>query len=146
MGQEEVAAAVEAVHYPLIHDGLIGGVCAFVAKTDQVQRHGRSKLKFIVVAHPAGELLREFDVTADVVLQTFYSVVADHKPQLYRAETTAELDMPVAVVDDRARFCSLIAQVFGQDAERLNERFAVGDPEAAAVEVGEHPFMRIEIV
>src|ERR1039458_8938541 len=83
---------------------------------------------------------------ANVVLQAFDSVVADHEPELQRAEAASELDVPVAVVDDCARLGSLIPQVLGQNAQRLNQRLAVGDPEAVAVEVGEHPLMRIEVV
>ena len=81
-----------------------------------------------------------------MVLQAFHAIVADHEPQLQRAEAAAELNVPVAIVDHRARFRGLVAQVFRQNAQRLDERLAVGDPEAVAVEVGEHPLMRIEVV
>src|SRR5579862_3262942 len=83
---------------------------------------------------------------ANVMLQSFDAVMADHEPQLQRAETASELDVPVAVVDDRSRFACLIAKIFGQDAQGLNQRLAVGHPETAAVKVGEHPFMGIEVV
>ena len=83
---------------------------------------------------------------ANVMLQAFDAVVADHEPQLQRAEAASQLNVPVAVVDDCSRFGGLIPQVFRQDAQGLNQRLAVGDPEAVAVEVGEHPFMRIEVV
>ena len=141
VGEEEIAAAVETVH-----DGLIGGVSAFVAEAHKIQRRRSGQFEVFVCRDPLGELLRQLHVAANVVLQAFDAVVADHEPQLQRAEAAAELDVPVAVVDDRSRFGGLIAQVFGQDAERLNERFAVGDPEAVAIEVGEHPFVRIEVV
>jgi len=64
--QIEIAALVEA-----IHNGLIDRVAAAMAKTDKIQRRGRSDLKLFVFADPGGELLREFDVAADVTLQTF---------------------------------------------------------------------------
>ena len=54
--------------------------------------------------------------------------------------------MPIAIVDYRTGFCSLIAQIFRQNAQGLNQRFAIGDVETVAIEVGEHPFVRIKSV
>jgi hypothetical protein len=109
--EKEIAAAIQP-----IHDGLIRRVSGFVAEADQVQRGGGSEFEVLVVAHPASELLRQFDVAADVVLQAFHAVVANNKPELKRAETAAELDVPIAIIDYRARFRGLVAQVFRQDA------------------------------
>jgi TolB-like protein len=53
VGEVKVAAAVQA-----IHDGLIGGVSAFVPEADQIQRRGCGQFEAIVVAHPLCELLR----------------------------------------------------------------------------------------
>ena len=63
VGEEEGSAAVEGGH-----NRLIDGVSALVTETNQVQRNGRGELKILVVADPAGELLCEFNVAADVVL------------------------------------------------------------------------------
>src|SRR5271165_6243046 len=52
--------------------------------------------------------------------------------------------MPVTIVNYRARFRSLVAQVLGKYAQRIDQRLAVCNIEAIAVEVGEHPLMRIE--
>ena len=82
----------------------------------QVQRHRRCQFEIFILAHPVRECLSQLHVAAYVMLQAFDAVMADHEPQLQRAETAAELNMPVAIVDDRARFRSLIAQVFRQDA------------------------------
>ena len=65
----------------------------------------------------------------DVGAQALGAVVADDEPELEGAEAPAERHVPVAVVDDRARVGRLVAQVFGQDAERVDQRGAVGDPE-----------------
>ena len=51
-----------------------------------------------------------------------------------------------AVVDDRAGFGGLIAQVFGQYAESLDQGSPVGDKETIAIKVGEHPLVGIEAV
>ena len=71
----EIATLVEA-----IHDGLVERVAGTMAKTDEIQRRRRGEFKLCVVAHPRCELLREFDVAADVMLQAFDSVVANHEP------------------------------------------------------------------
>ena len=106
VGEEEIAAAVEA-----IHDGLIGGISGFMTKTNQIQRDGRCEFEVfvIVMAHPIGELLRQFHMAANVVLQTLHAVMADHEPELERAEAATELDVPVSIVDYCSRFRGLIA-------------------------------------
>ena len=70
----------------------------------------------------------------------------DHKPKLERAKTAPELDVPVAIINHRARFRGLVAQVLRQNRQRLDQLLAVGDIEAVAIEVGEHPFVRVEAV
>ena len=52
--------------------------------------------------------------------------------------------MPVAIVEHRSRFGSLISQIFRQDAERVDQSLAIGDIETVAVKVGEHPLVRVE--
>ena len=84
VGEEEITTAVEA-----IHDGLIGGVSGFVAKANQIQRDGSREFEIFVLAHPVGELLRQFYVAANVVLQAFDAVMADHEPELERAEAAS---------------------------------------------------------
>ena len=54
--------------------------------------------------------------------------------------------MPVAIVDHRTRFRRLVPQILRQDAQRLNQRLPIRDPETTAIEIRAHPFMRIEIV
>lgn len=75
----KIAAVVEA-----IHEGLVGGVAGAMAEADKIQRSGRGQLELAIalaiVADPGGESLGEFDVAANVMLQTFDAVVANHKP------------------------------------------------------------------
>src|SRR5437879_31475 len=83
---------------------------------------------------------------ANVVLQAFNPVVADHEPELQRAEPPSQLYVPVAVVNHRSRLRGLIPQILRQNAQGLNQRLSIGYPEAAAIKVRAHPFMRVEIV
>ena len=54
--------------------------------------------------------------------------------------------MPVPVIEDRARLRGLVLQVLGRDRERTDESVAVRDPETVAVEVREHPLVRVEAI
>src|SRR5579864_2482793 len=76
----EVAALIEA-----FHDGLIDSVAGAMAKADKIQRHWRGEFKLTIVlaivAHPGCELLRKFDMAANVILQAFDSIVTNHKPE-----------------------------------------------------------------
>src|SRR5208282_5902694 len=90
------------------------------------------------------ELLSQAHVLANVMLQAFDPVMPDHKPTLERAKTASELDVPVAIINDGAGFRLLVSQGFRQHGERLDQVLAVGDVEDIAIEVGEHPFVRVE--
>src|SRR6185437_4417059 len=92
------------------------------------------------------ELLRQPHVLANMELQPFNSVMPQHEPQLERPKATAERYLPVTVVDDRARFSCLITQIFRQHAEGLDQSFSIGHVKAIAIEIGEHPLVRIEAV
>src|SRR5437763_13562530 len=83
---------------------------------------------------------------ANVMLQSLHSVMPDHKPQLQRAKPATQLNVPVAIIYDVSRFRSLISQILRQYAECLDQGLPVRYPEAAAIEIGKHPLMRIEIV
>src|SRR5208283_37366 len=137
--QVQSAALVEAVHQPLI-----ALVPATKSEARQVQRHRRSQLKAIVLLHPFGKLPRHLDVLADVVLKTFHAVITNDEPQLQGTKPAPERDMPVPVVEHCTGFRGGVAQVFWQDAQSIDERLPFGDEETVAVEIGEHPFMRIE--
>src|SRR5450755_3538233 len=78
------------------------------------------------------------------MLQALDAVVTNYKPQFKRAKTASELDVPVAIVNHRAGFRRLVAQVLRQNGERLDQVLSIGDVEYVAIEVGEHPFMRVE--
>ena len=139
VGQVELTAAVEP-----LQQAAVGVVAGLEAKADQVQRRGRGQLEARVVPHPGGELLGQLDVAPHVMLQTLHAVVADDEPQLERPEAPAKLNVPVAVVEDRARLGGLVLEVLRQDAQRAQEAGALGHPEAVAVEVGPHPLVRVE--
>src|SRR6266536_3750904 len=117
--QIKVATGIEA-----IHQSLVRLISRAQSEADQVELGGRGQLETRIGAHPFDQLLGKPYVLADVLLQAFDSVVPDHKPQFERAEPAPELNVPVAIIDDRARFCGLVSQVFRQHRERLDEMLA----------------------
>src|SRR3984957_6658908 len=141
MGEKKIAAAVQA-----IHDGLVRCISAPVAKAHEIQWCRCGEFEIFVMAHPFCELLRHLHMLADVVLQAFHAVMANDKPQFQRTKTAPKLNVPVAVVDGGASLGGVIAQILWQDTQRLDKRFAIGNPETVAIEVGEHPLMRVEVV
>src|SRR5882672_5791938 len=141
MRQIDVAAAVE-----LFHQRLIDRVSAEMTKAYEVQRNRGSQFKSWVRPDPSRKLVGQPYVLANVMLQALDTVVANHEPQLERPEPAAELNVPVAVVKNRAGFAGLVLQIFRKHAQSLDQRPAVGKKERAAIEVGEHPLVRIEAV
>lgn len=73
--QIQIAALIET-----IHDGLVDGVATAMAKADKIQGRGCGEFELFVFADPRCKLLREFDVTSNMILQTFDAVVANHEP------------------------------------------------------------------
>jgi hypothetical protein len=92
-----------------IHQFLIHFVPALVTKADQVERRGRCQFESRIVLHPNCELLRQFNVTPNVILQAFDAVVTDHEPEFQGAKSAAERNLPVAIIDHCSRFCGLVA-------------------------------------
>src|SRR5579862_8131496 len=80
------------------------------------------------------------------MLQAFDTIVTQDEPQLERTEAPAERNLPIAIINHSARFRRLVAQVFGQHAQGLDERLPVRNVEDIAIEVGEHPLVRVEAV
>src|SRR6266436_4742621 len=146
MREVEVAAAIQPLHQELIGTILVRTISRAQTEADEVELRGCGEFETRIVAHPGGELLRQAHVFANVVLQAFDPVMPDHEPKLERTKTAPELDMPVAIVNDGAGFRCLIAQVLRQDRTRLDQVLPVGDVEEIAIEVGKHPFMRVEAV
>ncbi len=115
-------------------------------KQTRFERRGRGELEPVVRGDPRRELLGERDVAPHVVAQPLDAVVPDHEPELERTKPPAERDVPVAVIDHGARLRRLVQKILGEDAQRLDQRVSVGDVEAVAVEVREHPLVRVETV
>ena len=140
-GHRHLAILIELLRH-LVGDFIAIDVC----HADQVDGALVSEL-------PAGiglDLLLEpfgpLQMLGDQSPQTIDPVVADDKPQLEGTEAPTQRDVPVAVVDHLARFARLVAQVFGQDAERLDQRLAITHPEGIAIEADKHPLVRVEAV
>src|SRR6266496_5869470 len=141
MGQIKIATSVQCVH-----EALVGLVARPQPETNQVQRRGNGQLKTRVAADPARELLGQPDVLADMELQSFDSVIAKHEPQLQRAKPAAERNVPIAIIDDGPRFRGFVPQIFGKNAERLDQYLAVRNVKTVTIEVRKHPFVRIEAI
>ena len=78
-------------------------------------------------------------------LNAFDAEPPKHEPELH-ARNAGPTELPVAIVDHRARLRRLVPQVLGHDAQGVDQRPAVGHKEATAIEIREHPLVRIEAV
>src|SRR5258708_10247916 len=120
--QINVTAAVE-----LFHQRLIDRVSAAMTKADEVQRDRGSQFESWIRPNPSRKLVGQPYVLANMMLQALDAIVPNHEPQLERPEAAAELDVPVAIVKNCARFAGLILQVFGKYAQSLDECSAIRD-------------------
>ncbi len=141
VGEIGLAAEVDP-----LEDGLVGGLTAAVAEADQIERRREGEFEIGMGLNPAGELLGQCDMAADVVLQSFPAVVAQDEPELEAAEAAAERNLPVAVIDHSARLGRPVAQIFRQNGQGADEGATVADEHAVAVKIGEHPLVRIGAV
>ena len=83
-------------------------------KQTRLSGAGAASSKSGVLVDPAGELLRQGDVLDAPFLQPLHAVVADHEPQLQRAEPSAQRDLPVAVVDHAPDSVALLRRYSGR--------------------------------
>src|SRR5260370_6226510 len=156
MREVEVAAAIQSLHQELIgmilvrmilvRTILVRTICRAQPEADEVELRGRGEFEARILAHPGGELLGETHMLANMVLQSFDPVIADDEPKLECAKAAPELDVPVAIINDSAGFRCPVAQVLRQDRKRSDQVLSVNDVKAVAIEVGEHPFVRVEAV
>ena len=111
VGQEHLAAVVEPLQQR--HGGDVGVdvVGPPGPQADQAERVRRDDVEPLVGLGPAGQLLGQGDVAADVGAQALGAVPAEDEPQLQRTEPAAERDLPVAEVDDGAGLGRGVAQV-----------------------------------
>src|ERR1700751_3110483 len=117
-----------------------------MAEENEIQWCWSREFEARIGSHPRRKLLRELHVPAHVMPQALHAVVTNNEPQLQRSKPPAQRDLPVAIVNHSTRFCSPVAQVFWQHAQRANERCSVAHVEAVAIEIREHPLMRIKAV
>src|SRR5512134_4040905 len=110
-----------------LQEALVQRIAADVPETDEIERRGSGELEARGLLDPGFEFLRELDVPPDVTLEPFDAVVTDHEPELQSPEAAAKRDLPIAVVEDRAGFRGLVAQVLGKDRESPDQGGPVGD-------------------
>ena len=122
MREVKLAAAIQPLHQKLIGliltglilTGLILTGLTLISLTlismtscaqpeaNKIELGGRGEFEARIIAHPGGKLLGQAHVLANVVLQAFDPVMPDHEPKLERAKAASELDVPVAIINDRA--------------------------------------------
>src|SRR5450432_1392627 len=83
---------------------------------------------------------------ADVILQALDSILPNHEPEFERAKSAPQGNLPVTIVDHRARIRGLIAQVFWYYTQTLDQGIAIGHIKTTAIGVGKHPFVGIEAI
>ena len=141
MREVEVPAAIQTFQQLLIRS-----VSCPQPEANEIELMWGGKFKARIFTHPFGELLRQSNVLANVMLQSFNAIMPEHEPKLERPEPPPKLNVPVAIINDCARFRCLVAKEFRQHRKGLNQVLAVSHVKDVAIEVGEHPFMRIKAV
>src|SRR5579872_2594148 len=81
-----------------------------------------------------------------VILKALNPVMANDEPQFQRAKSPAERNLPIPIIENRSRLGGFVPQILRKDAESLDQSLAIRDIKAVAIEIGEHPLMRIERV
>ncbi len=79
--------------------------------------------------NPVRQSSGECHMLANVMADSLGTVGTENEPQLQGPEPAAERNVPIPVVDDFSRFRCLVPQIRGQDAQRFDERLAVGNVE-----------------
>src|SRR6202161_4874298 len=82
----------------------------------------------------------------NVKLQSLDAVVTYDEPEFQRAESSAQWHEPSAIFEYDIRSRRLVSQVLRKDIEGSRQRPAIGHKETTAIEIREHPFVRIEAV
>ena len=82
----------------------------------------------------------------NVKLQSLDAVVTYDEPEFQRAESSAQWHVPIAIFEYDIRSRRLVSQVLRKDIEGSRQRPAIGHKETTAIEIREHPFVRIKAV
>ena len=104
VGEVHVARRVdppEQLLVPAVERARVARECRrLVPEADEAERRGRRHDEPGFGQHPGAETFRQRDVVPQHRPETLDAVASDHEPELEGAELPAELDAPVAVVDD----------------------------------------------
>lgn len=149
-GQLVVEPGVHQVDPPRTVDGiqdpLVDVISPFVPEADQVQRCRCRQLKLGILLNPTSELLGEPDVMPDMMAQSFDAIVTDDEPELESSKASPQRHLPVSVIYHGPAFAGRIPQVFRKYAQCADQIGPSGHPEAIAIEIHEHPFVRVEAI
>lgn len=83
------------------------------------------------------------DVLSDMLLEVLHSVQPQDEPKLERSEPSSERDLPVAVIGSGALL--VVFQVKRVDVEGVDDPPRFLEPHRGAVEVDQHPLVRVEV-
>src|SRR5262245_49921995 len=85
-------------------------------------------------------------MTPHVVPQPLNPIVPDDKPQLQSTETPAQRDVPVSIVKHSTGISRAVTQILRHNTQCPNQCLSVSHIETIAIEIGEHPLMRVEAI
>src|SRR6476619_5976262 len=111
-------------------------------KAHQTERHRRQQLEVRTTPDPLCQLLGQRDVIPDHGAKTLDAVAAQHEPELERAKSASQLNSPIPEVHHLLVLRG--AEILGSYAEGAEQGLAVADVVGAAVEVDQHPLVRVE--
>ena len=80
----------------------------------------------------------------NVMTEPFCTVAAQYPPQFECAKPTSQWHVPVAIVDNLPGIRCFISKIGRQDTQRIEQRFAISDPEHIAVEIRKQPLVGVE--
>src|SRR4051812_11488066 len=111
-------------------------------KAYQPERNRRHDLEVGALPDPGLELLGKANVSTYQLAKTIHAVAPDDEPELQRSEPAAQLDSPVAEVDDIR--VSRRAEILGCHLKRTHQGILVSHEVRTTIEVDQKPLVRVE--
>ena len=80
----------------------------------------------------------------NVMTEPFCTIAAQYPPQFECSKPTSQRHVPVAIVDNLPGISCFISKIGRQDTQRIEQRFAISNPEHIAIEIRKQPLVRVE--
>lgn len=122
---------------------LVGVVASLQSEANEAHRHFLYNFESLVTCAQPLKEVSQGDVLPDMFLEIFNAIQSQHEPQLESSEPTSQRDLPVAVVGRGALL--VVLQVQRVDIERVYNPARLFEPHCGAIEVNQHPFVRVEV-